>query len=121
MGVTTVVKVEVLGQCLSGNGNGIVAVQIHFIVFHGLPEAFDKDVIAPATFAIHTDLNAVLFEHANEGRAGELTALIGVMISDRPYFRMASSSASTQGSAVSVLDRRQARTRRVAQSSTAER
>src|ERR1035437_1069396 len=78
MGATAVIKIEVAAQSLSGNGNGIVAVQIDFLVFHGLPEAFDKDVVAPAAFTVHADLNAILFEHADEGRAGELAALIGV-------------------------------------------
>ena len=34
--------------------------------------------LPPAALAIHTDLNAVLLEQADEGRAGELAALVGV-------------------------------------------
>ena len=78
MGATAVVKIEVAGQRLPGDGYGLVAVQIHLLVFHGFPEPFDEDVVAPTALAVHADLNAVLLEHADEGGTGELAALVGV-------------------------------------------
>ena len=47
-------------------------------VFHGFPESFDEDVIAPAAFAIHADLDGVLFQYADESRTAELITLIRV-------------------------------------------
>ncbi len=51
MRATDVEKVEVAAKSLAGDENGIVAVQIDFFVFHGLPEAFNKDVVTPATIS----------------------------------------------------------------------
>jgi len=50
--------------------------QIDLLVLDALPEPFDEDVIAPAAFAVHADLNAVLSEQADEVTAGEWAALI---------------------------------------------
>ena len=52
--------------------------QVDFLVFHAFPEPFDKHVINPAAFAIHADLDAVALDQADELRAGELAALVGV-------------------------------------------
>src|ERR1017187_3746623 len=87
MGATAVIKIEVAAQSLSGNGDGIVAVQIDFLVFRGLQEPYTKDVIPPATPAIHADLNAVLCEHADQGRTGDLTALVGIHDPRRAVFK----------------------------------
>ena len=61
--------------------------QIDLFILHGFPQAFDEDVIAPAAFAIHADLDVVLLKHADERRAGELAALIGVHDFRRPVFQ----------------------------------
>lgn len=52
--------------------------QVNLLVLDRFPEAFDEYVIAPAALAIHADLNAVLPKQANEGRTGELAALVSV-------------------------------------------
>ncbi len=78
MGTAAVVEIEVPGQRLPRCGNGFVAMQINLFILHGFPQPFDEDVVAPAALAIHADPDAVLLKHADESRAGELTALIGV-------------------------------------------
>ena len=52
--------------------------QVDFLVFHAFPEPFNKDVIDPATFAIHADLDAVALDQVDERRAGKLAALVGI-------------------------------------------
>ena len=78
MRATAIVEIEISIQSPSGGGNGFVAVQINLFILHGFPQPFDEHVVAPAAFAIHADLDFVLLKHADEGRAGELTALVGV-------------------------------------------
>jgi hypothetical protein len=48
------------------------------------PQAFDEDVVDPATPSIHRDLDAGRRERAGEGGAGELAALIGMKIPGLP-------------------------------------
>jgi len=53
--------------------------QVDFLVFHAFPEPFNKDVIDPATFAIHADLDAVALDQIDELLTGKLTALVAVL------------------------------------------
>ena len=67
-------------------------------------------------------LDAVLLDCPDKGGAGELAALVGVQdCRGHQWARIAASQASRQKSTVMLLERRQAKTRRVAQSSTATR
>ena len=52
--------------------------QIHLLVFDRAPQPLDEHVVPPGALAIHADRDAVALEHAGEGRAGELRALVGV-------------------------------------------
>ncbi len=52
--------------------------QVDFFVFHGAPEAFDENVVAPRTSTIHTDSNALRLEESRKGLTGELTTLIRI-------------------------------------------
>lgn len=47
-------------------------------MFHRAPQALDHHVIAPSDPAIHADGYLLAQQHAREGVAGELAALIGV-------------------------------------------
>src|SRR5206468_1482165 len=58
--------------------DAVVGPQIDLLVFDAAPQAFDEYVVAPGALAVHADCDAVVGEHAGEGRAGELAALIGV-------------------------------------------
>ena len=95
--------------------------QVHLLVLDALPEALDEEVVAPGPLAVHAELDAVLLDHTDKGRAGELAPLVGVQDCRAAVVRMAASRASRQQSVVSVFERRHARTRRVAQSRTATR
>jgi len=68
------------------------------------PQPLDKDVVHLAAAPIHRDAHAGREQDAGEGRAGELAALVGVEISGLPYLASASSSASTQNEASSMLE-----------------
>src|SRR5215471_10514148 len=87
--------------------------QIDPLVFHGPPQALDKDVVVAAPASVHADLDAVIPQHLGKLVAGELRAL--------PNRARASLSASTQNPAARVFDSRQDNTRRVAQSMIATR
>jgi hypothetical protein len=71
-------------------------------------------VAAPAS--IHADLDPFITQDLGELVAGELGSLIGIEDAGLAEPTRASLSASTQNSAVSVLDSHQDSTRRVAQS-----
>src|ERR1700710_295525 len=57
---------------------GFVSPQVHLLVFDAAPQPLDEHVVAPCALAVHADGDGVAGEHAGEGRAGELRALIGV-------------------------------------------
>ena len=48
----------------------------------GAPQPLDEDVVPSSPFAVHADRNAVVGEHAGEGRACELRTLTLVRIED---------------------------------------
>lgn len=80
------------------------------------PEVFDKDIVQRSAFSIHADRDAVGCKNASEFRAGELAALIRI-----EYFRIAMLLQSLlQGfdtkAGASVVERRQARIKRLYQS-----
>src|SRR5450759_1474642 len=87
MWLALVVEIEVAGQGLSGNRNGVVAMQVNFLILDALPQPFDEDVIAPAALAIHADLDAMLFEEADESGTGELAALVRIHNLRRTVFQ----------------------------------
>lgn len=73
-----VVERQVARQALMRSLSRLVGVQIDLLVFDTFPESFHKHVIAPAPFAVHADLNAVVGQQPCERLAGELAPLIGV-------------------------------------------
>jgi hypothetical protein len=75
--------------------------------------------VAPGALAVHADGAFGILQHLDEVRRGELAALVGV--EDLPRWVSASSSASMQKSADSVIDSRPASTLRLNQSTTAAR
>ena len=62
----------------AGVRHAVVGVQIDLLLLHRPPKALDEDVVPPGAFAVHADRDAMAGEHAGEGRARELAALIGV-------------------------------------------
>src|ERR1017187_4067828 len=116
-----IVEIEISADRVARLADALVGPQIHLLVFDAAPQSLDEHVIAPSPFTVHADGDGVAGEHAGEGCAGELRALVGV-----EDFRPAVTSQSilqgldAEGSSI-VIDSRQDRTRRVAQSSTTAR
>ncbi len=81
-----IVKLEIALQALLCLGDRIVGVQVDLLVFHAFPEPLDQHVVDPAALAVHANLDAVPLDQADELRAGELAALVGV---EDPRFAMA--------------------------------
>ena len=52
--------------------------KVNLFILDRFPQTFDKDVVPPAAFAIHADLDTVLMKGDDEGRAGELAILVGI-------------------------------------------
>src|SRR5207244_6374786 len=73
-----IVEVEITADRGAGLADGFVGPQIHLLVFDAAPQPLNEHVVAPGSFAIHTDRDAVACERAGEGRAGELRALVGI-------------------------------------------
>ena len=65
-------------EAVPGGGDRVVGLEVNLLVLDAFPESFDEDVIAPAAFAIHADLDPVVLEQVGEIAAGELAALIRV-------------------------------------------
>jgi hypothetical protein len=47
-------------------------VEVDVLIFHALPQPFDKYIVDPAPLAIHADLDLLGFENLGEVLAGEL-------------------------------------------------
>jgi hypothetical protein len=62
------VEIEIPSDRASCLADGLISSQIDFPVFDAAPEPFDEHVVAPGPFAIHADGDAVVGEHAGEGR-----------------------------------------------------
>ena len=58
--------------------DGVIRVQIDLLVFDTFPESLHEHVIPPAAFAVHADLNPLIFQESCELLAGELTPLVGI-------------------------------------------
>src|SRR3982751_3954970 len=62
----------------SGVTEAGISSEVDLLVLDRSPEPLDEDVVAPGTLAVHADGDSVPGQHAGEGLAGELAALIGV-------------------------------------------
>ena len=52
--------------------------QVNLLVFDAPPQSFHEYIVPPATSAVHTDLDAVIFQQPSEFQASELASLVGV-------------------------------------------
>jgi len=75
---SAIVEIEVATDRRACFGHAVVGVQIDLLVFDAAPQPLDGHVVRPGTLAIHANGDAVAEECADEGRSGELAALIGV-------------------------------------------
>src|SRR5271169_2280095 len=78
MWTTAIVEVEVAPDRCAGLGYTVVGSQIHLLVFDAAPQPLDEDIVPPGALAVHADGDGVFDQHASEGRAGELAALVRV-------------------------------------------
>ena len=73
-----VVKVDPSADAGAGFRASFVSVQVHVLVFEWAPEAFDKYVVQPAAPAVHGNADSLISQDVGKGKAGKLTALVGV-------------------------------------------
>src|SRR3982074_3100174 len=78
MRAALIVEHEVLADAGPRIADAVVGMQIDLLVLDRLPEPLDEDVVTPAAFTVHADLDAVILEHLGKLGAGELAALVGV-------------------------------------------
>ena len=58
--------------------SGLEGVEIDALVLQGAPEPLDEDIVHPPASAIHADADFGVAQHAGEGVAGKLAALVRV-------------------------------------------
>src|ERR1700692_2891200 len=78
MGPSSVIKVEIPADRMSGLADGFVGSQIDLLVFDATPQPLNEHVVPPCPFAIHADSDAMAGKQTSERRARELRTLVGV-------------------------------------------
>ena len=116
-----VVPVKALGQTPLLLNAVVAGAQIDPFVHHRPPPSFDEKVVVAASSPVQADLDLVILEDIGEFSAGQWAVLVGVK-----YLRGALAcqrlvQCRCKKSLVSVFDRRQLSTLRVAQSRRAHR
>ena len=69
MGTPAVIEVEISADRAARLADAVIGPQVHLLVFDAAPEPLDEHVVAPCALAVHADRDAVVGEHAGEGRA----------------------------------------------------
>jgi len=94
-----IVEVEIAAHRCARLADAVVGSQIDLLVFDAVPQPLDEYVVPPSPFSVHADRDAVVGEHAGEGRAPVNCEPWSVLkISGLPCFSKASCSVSTQKS-----------------------
>ena len=73
-----IVEHQPIADTLLGLSDTVVGLEIYLLVFQAAPEALNKNIIHPASLTVHTDFDAVVFQHVREIFTGKLTALVAV-------------------------------------------
>ena len=73
-----VVELEIAGQLFARLGDALIRMQIDVLVLDAAPEPLDEDVVEPAAFSVHADLDTVVGQRPGEVGASELAALVGI-------------------------------------------
>ena len=73
-----VVKFEVLRKTFSCICHRAISFEIDIFILHAFPKPFNKNVVHPTAFAIHTDRNVLRVEGIGKHFRCKLTALIRV-------------------------------------------
>ena len=78
MRAAAIVEVEVATEAISRLLHAVIGPQINLLIFDAAPEALRKHIVPPSPLPIHADCDFVSDEHAGEGGARKLRALIRV-------------------------------------------
>jgi hypothetical protein len=78
MWTATIVEVEISADRVARLADAVIGPQVYLLVFDAAPQPLDEHVVPPSALAVHADGDAIVGEHAGEGRAGELRALVRV-------------------------------------------
>ena len=116
----TVVKLEIAREASACGRYGVIGLQVNFFIFHRSPERFDEDIITPRASAIHAEANALCSDTLRKEVTDTLTALIRIQDVGRAITGDGLLHCPTAKPSI-VIDRHQARTRRVYQSTTTTR
>ncbi len=73
-----VIPLKVGSQAFTAVCDIAIAFHIHFFLFHGAPQPFDKDIVQGPAFPIHADLDLMGLEDAGEGVTRILASLIRI-------------------------------------------
>jgi hypothetical protein len=86
-------ETQVISEAGLGRGHAVVGFEINLLVLDALPKPLDEDIIAPAAFAIHADLDLVFLTPSRRnwrticrlklkpGRSGTIIALLSSRLS----------------------------------------
>ena len=121
MRALAVVEVQIPADRGARLADAVVGPQIDLFVFDRAPEPLDEDVVAPRAPAVHADRDGVVSSRPVNAALVNWLPWSVLKISGLPCLASASSTASRQNSTSIVIDTRQARTRRLNQSTTAAR
>jgi hypothetical protein len=70
-----VVPRQVISDRLPCLADGLIGLQIYLFVLHAASQPFDKNVVPPASLAIHRQSDSAREDRVGEDRTGELTPL----------------------------------------------
>ena len=63
-------------HALTGDADAVISLHLHLLVFHAPPQPLHAHVIPPTAGAVHTDLDAMVFQESRELLARELAAWV---------------------------------------------
>ena len=121
MWAPAIIKAEMPADPSSGLRHAFVGVQIDLLIFDRPPEPLDKDIVPPCAATVHGDVDLGFFSTAVKSMEVNCDPWSVLKMPGLPCRASASSSASIQKAVSIVIDSRQDRTRRLNQSTTAQR
>ena len=73
-----VVEIEVIINSPSSFRDTLIIPDVDLFILERAPQSFSKDVVHTPSPTVHADVDHLSFEHAREGGAGKLGALVGI-------------------------------------------
>ena len=78
VGPLMVVEIEVIINSPSSFRDTLIIPDVDLFILERAPQSFSKDVVHTPSPTVHADVDHLSFEHAREGGAGKLGALVGI-------------------------------------------